>query len=62
MSTPSLMHEVSRRLWSALSTFHEKQEILLIHGQDDPRLDDDFWSLYNATPPPCATVNWSDDV
>jgi hypothetical protein len=31
--------------------FNEKQEILLLNGKDDPRLDAAFWETYNAIPP-----------
>ena len=62
MTTPSLTAEVERLWRETWDDFYLKQEILLIHGKDDPRLDVEFWARYTQCGASLSSEDWSGDV
>jgi hypothetical protein len=59
---PDPLVETFERLWrEKWERVHALQEILLLHGKDDPRLDQEFWDTWRACGPPLASENWRGD-
>jgi hypothetical protein len=53
-----IFDRLMREKWAR---FHEKQEILLLYGKDDLRLDQEFWDMWRECGPPLASDNWRED-
>jgi hypothetical protein len=50
--------EKTRELREYYGWWYSQQEILLLSGRNDPRLEQKFLDEWDRTPPPLAQVRW----
>lgn len=53
-----LVATIRKRIREKAEWWDTQQELLLLYGRRDPRIDPEFLKEWDATPPPLARVRW----